>query len=160
MQNPLIQDGALDSANKRIGTNVRIVTIDVATGATHEYLYQLDSGANNGVNELVAVNDHQFLVIERDGKAGNAAAFKKVFEIDVSGATDVTNVVLPATGTPAGVTPVTKAAFLDLLDASFGLKGSAFPEKIEGLAFGPDLADGRHTLIVTNDNDFLGTPNN
>jgi len=68
--------------------------------------------------------------------------------------------VLPATGTPAGVTPVTKAAFLDLLDASFGLKGSAFPEKIEGLAFGPDLADGRHTLIVTNDNDFLGTPNN
>ncbi len=77
MQNPLIQDGALDSTNKRVGTNTRIVTIDVASGATHEYLYQLDSGANNGVNEIVAVNDHQFLVIERDSKVGDAAAFKK-----------------------------------------------------------------------------------
>ena len=160
MQNPLIQDGALDSTNKRVGTNLRIVTIDVASGATHEYLYQLDSGVNNGVNEIVAVNDHQFLVIERDSKVGNAAAFKKVFEIDVSAATDVTNIVLPGTGTPAGVTPVTKAAFLDLLDTAFGLKGNTFPEKIEGLAFGPDLADGRHTLIVTNDNDFLAAPNN
>ncbi len=28
-------------------------------------------------------------------------------------------------------------------------------EKIEGLAFGPDLQDGRHLLIVTNDNDFM-----
>jgi len=55
---------------------------------------------------------------------------------------------------------VTKAAFVDLLDTAFGLKGNTFPEKIEGLAFGPDLADGRHTLIVTNDNDFLAAPNN
>jgi hypothetical protein len=160
MQNPLIQDGALDPANKRVGTNVRIVTIDIANGATHEYLYQLDGGANNGVNEILAVNDHQFLVIERDGKAGTGAAFKKVFEIDVSGATDISGIALPSTGTPAGVTPVTKSAFLDLLDSAFGLSGASFPEKIEGLAFGPDLADGRHTLVVTNDNDFLGTPNN
>lgn len=29
-----------------------------------------------------------------------------------------------------------------------------FPEKIEGLAFGPDLADGRRLLIVTTDNDL------
>ena len=32
--------------------------------------------------------------------------------------------------------------------------GADFPEKIEGLAFGPDLPDGRHLLLVTNDNDF------
>ncbi|MBS0641298.1 MAG: PEP-CTERM sorting domain-containing protein, partial [Proteobacteria bacterium] len=43
-------------------------------------------------------------------------------------------------------------------DPSFGLAGDAFPEKIEGLAFGPDLADGRHILFVTSDNDFLDTP--
>ena len=161
MQNPLIQDGALNAGNSRVGTNLRIVTIDVASGATHEYLYQLDNGANNGVNEIVAVNDHQFLVIERDGKAGNNAAFKKVFEIDLSnGATDVSSIVLPSTGTPVGVTPVSKSSFLDLLSPAFGLSGASFPEKIEGIAFGPDLPDGRHTLVITNDNDFQSTSNN
>jgi hypothetical protein len=159
MQNPLIQDGAL-VAGKRTGINDRIITIDIATGTTHEYLYQLTDGINNGVNEIVAVNDHEFLVIERDGKAGNSAAFKKIFKVDLTGATDISNIVLPTSGTPASVTAVSKAAFLDLLDSAFGLKGTTFPEKIEGVAFGPDLADGRHTLIVTNDNDFLGATNN
>jgi hypothetical protein len=28
------------------------------------------------------------------------------------------------------------------------------PEKIEGLALGPALADGRRTLVVTTDNDL------
>jgi len=28
------------------------------------------------------------------------------------------------------------------------------PEKIEGLAWGKDLSDGRHVLIVTTDNDL------
>jgi hypothetical protein len=67
---------------------------------------------------------------------------------------------LPTTGTPDGVVPVTKTLFLDLLDPAFGLAGPTFPEKIEGLAFGPDLRDGRHLLIVTNDNDFVPTQPN
>jgi len=46
---------------------------------------------------------------------------------------------------------------LNLLDPAFGLAGASFPEKIEGLAFGPDLADGRHLLLVSADNDFVGT---
>lgn len=58
---------------------------------------------------------------------------------------------------PADITPVSKALFIDLLASDFGLAGSDFPEKIEGLAFGPDLADGRHLLLVTSDNDFVGT---
>ena len=155
MQSALLQDGALDAALKRVGTNNRIVELDLATGAIREYLYQLES-EGNGVNELLAVNDREFLVIERDGKAGTAAAFKKVFRIDIAGATDIRAVSsLPATGTPDGVVPVAKALFLDLLDSAFGLEGASFPEKIEGLAFGPDLRDGRHVLIVTNDNDFV-----
>jgi hypothetical protein len=107
------------------------------------------------------VNDHEFLVIERDGNAGLAAAFKKVFHIDLTGATDIRAVAtLPSTGTPDGVVPVTKSLLLDLLDPAFGLAGASFPEKIEGLAFGPDLRDGRHVLVVTNDNDFISTQPN
>jgi hypothetical protein len=45
--------------------NLRIVTIAVHNGETHEYAYQLTDGS--GVSEILAVNAHQFLVDERDG---------------------------------------------------------------------------------------------
>src|SRR5262249_16098547 len=144
MQSALIQDGALNYATNppsRIGTNNRIVEINLVTGAIREFLYQLDS-ASNGVYEILAVNDHEFLVIERDGRAGASAAFKRSF-----GSTSRTRPTRPPTfegfpscrrtGTPVGVTPVAKFAFINLLDPIFGLAPSAsFPEKIEGLAFG------------------------
>jgi hypothetical protein len=73
MQSPLIQDGALDGSTppKRIGTNNRIVEINLETGGIREFLYQLDD-PGNGANEILAVSDHEFLVIERDGKAGRS----------------------------------------------------------------------------------------
>jgi len=143
-----------NSSNNRRGINNRLLEITLATGATREFVYQL-ADRSFGVNEILAINDHEFLVIERDGNAGAAAAFKQIVKIDVAGATDVSGILLPQTGLPAGVTPVTKTAFLDLLSPAFGLAGATFPEKIEGLAFGPDLPDGRHLLLVTSDNDFF-----
>ncbi len=157
MQSPLIQDGALTASNDRVGVNIRILEIDTTSGATRELVYQLDNPAL-GVNEMVAINDHQFLVIERDGKGGTSAAVKHLDLVDITGATDVSSVAaLPSTGLPGGVTAVKKSLFLDLLDPAFALAGAAFPEKIEGLAFGPDLPDGRHVLLVTSDNDFIST---
>src|SRR5262245_41023252 len=169
MQSPLLQDhGLTPGTTTRVGTNNRIVEIDLGTGAIREFLYQLDL-KSYGVNEILAINDHQFLVIERDGNGGNSAAFKKIFKIDITGATDIRNDVpipsLPETSTPSGVTPVTKVAFINLLDFTNPaqppfIPQATFPEKIEGLAFGPDLADGRHVLVVTNDNDFITTQAN
>lgn len=164
MQNPLIQDGAFNGVDangipKRAGQDVRLVVVDIATGTTKEFVYQLDSGANNGLNEIVAINDHEFLVIERDGKAGAAAAYKKIIKIDINGATDVSSIEsLPASGLPAGVVAVAKSEFIDLLNPLYGLAGGSFPEKIEGLTFGQDLADGRHLLLITSDNDLTNNP--
>ena len=122
-----------------------------------EFLYPLDK-KGNGVSEILAVNEHELLVLERDGKPGADAKEKKIFKIDISAATDIRGVKqLPQTGVPLGVTPVTKSLFLNMLDPAHGLAGASFPEKIEGLAFGPDLADGRHLLLVANDNDFVAT---
>lgn len=156
VQSPLIQDGGA------AGVNLRIVTIDIATGAvTHAYVYKL-SNANNTVSDITAVNDHQFLVDERDGSSGLSAVTKQLFLIDVSGATDVKD----DTSLPANFTAVAKGAqpFLDLLDPAYGLKTADFPQKIEGVAFGDDiLLNGvtEHTLWIANDNDFdPGTPNN
>jgi hypothetical protein len=148
LQAPLIQDGG------RAGTNCYLVEIDLATGASRELLYPLEK-SGLGLSEILAVNDHEFLVIERDGLHGKEARHKKIVRIDITKATDIsTQGSLPAKGLPQGVVPVKKQLFLDLLDPRHGLAGSDFPGKLEGLAFGPNLPDGRRLLIVSSDNDF------
>lgn len=157
LQSPLIQDGALDAANKRIGIHVRFLELDLAEGKTRELVYPLEN-PSLGVSEITAVNDHEFLVLERDGKAGSAAQFKKIFRIDIREASDVSSIEkLPSTTLPNGVKPIRKELFLDLLDPKFGLAGESLPEKHEGLTFGPDLPDGRRLLLVVVDNDFVAT---
>ncbi|HTU24544.1 MAG TPA: esterase-like activity of phytase family protein [Pirellulales bacterium] len=155
LQAPLLQDAVEDGRGRRIGINVRLLTIDIASGETREYLYQLANGKNHGVSEIVAVNGHEFLVLERDAKAGKEAQCKSLFLIDIEGASDIGHIdALPRAATPADVRPAAKRLFLDLLDPALGLAGPRLPGKIEGLAFGPDLPDGRHLLLVTTDNDF------
>ena len=89
MQAPLIQDaGKTNPANK----TVRIVTIDIATRRHQGIRLQPDFGS--GVSDIVALNDHQFLVDERDGHGradGSDAVAKQLFIIDTNGATDVTD---------------------------------------------------------------------
>lgn len=155
MQSPLIQDGALGPDNARVGVNCRLLEIDLATAATREFVYPLDDPAN-GVCEVVAAGDGTYLVLERDGLGGKAAACKKVYRVDPGRATDVSGVAaLPAGRLPADLKPVTKTPFLDLLDPRHGIAGEGCPEKFEGLAFGPTLPDGRRLLLVTADNDFV-----
>lgn len=155
MQSPLIQDGALDERNARVGLNCRILELEVSGGKAREFVYTLDDPAN-GVSEILAVGEREFLVLERDGKGGKDAACKRVYLVDLADATDVSRVEsLPRSGLPPGVRSARKRLFLDLLEKRHGLAGMDFPEKLEGLAFGPDLADGRHLLLVTADNDFV-----
>ena len=158
LQSPLIQDGGLDDVNKRVGTNIRLVEINRLSGVTREYLYPLDR-SSNGCNEIEYMAPGRFLVIERDSKPGAEAAFKQIVEIDIRQASDISRIdALPSTGIPAGVTPVAKQPFLDLLDSRLKLAGETFPEKIEGIAFGPKLRDGSRLLLITSDNDFLPAP--
>lgn len=144
-----------DAANPKL---LRIVTVDVATGATREHGYLLHAGS--GVSEIVAINDHQFLVDERDGKGlgdGSSAKVKTAYEIDLAGAQDITGL----TGNAAAALAVPSrqvADFVALLSSQLGLTPAQVPSKIEGFAFGSDVAfNGAtlHTLYVANDNDFL-----
>ena len=139
---------------------LRIVTVDVATGTTHEYGYKLTTGT--GVSDIVAINDHQFLVDERDGKGlgdGSTAKVKQFFVIDTNGAADITALSGTAAASATGVNKSAKP-FIDLVAAltAAGIPASQIPAKIEGLAFGQDVTlNGAiyHTLVVANDNDFV-----
>lgn len=161
MQNALIQDHGLNPGTvDRLGLNNRILKIDLATGVTREYVYVLDAiNRGQGVSEILAINDHEFLVVERDNRSNlqsppQAPTRKTIYKIDLAGATDVSGIEsLPAGALPAGVVPASKTLFIDLLDTDFNL-AATIAEKIEGLAWGPDLSDGRHVLYVVSDNDL------
>jgi len=168
MQSALAQDGG-----DNVGQVLRIVMIDIESGAvTHQYAYPTDTDKKYTVSDIVAVNDHVFLVDERDGKGfadmpGSKAAFKKLFLIDLFGATDVSNF----SGHDAlAVRAVTKHLFLNVVDeltkpsgsGGLGLLKEEIPAKLEGIAFGQDVLVGdgmKHTLFIGNDNDFLSTFN-
>ncbi|MSQ67668.1 MAG: pyruvate-binding protein [Gammaproteobacteria bacterium] len=144
---PLLQD-----SNK----NVRIVTVDIATGTTQEFAYRFTTGT--GISEILAINDHEFLLDERDGKGlgdGSSAVVKQLFKIDLNGATDVTNL-----SGDLSAQAVTKTLFLDVklaLNAK-GITSAQVPAKMEAMAWGADIIDSGelfHTLWRANDNDFV-----
>jgi len=91
---------------------------------------------------------------DNTSSAASGSDEKKIYKIDINGATDVSGVdSLPAGPSPAEMAPVQKALFIDLLDTAFNL-APTIAEKIEGLAWGPDLPDGRHALYIISDNDL------
>ncbi len=153
MQGPLLQDGKRTEKDIVVGRNCRLVQIEIATGKLREYVYQLDS-IDNGNSEILAYGANQYLVLERDSLAGQQAGYRKLILIDLSKATDILGTVTLSEELSEGIVPVERQAFLDLLDPQWNLAGESMPEKIEGLTFGPPLADGRKTLLIGTDNDF------
>jgi Esterase-like activity of phytase len=166
MQSPLIQDGG----NHLVaGQFTRIITIDIETGRTHEYAYPLDTAVKTTISDILAVNDHEFLVDERDSKGradvtGSVAKFKKLFRIDLRYAHDVSMVSGVTAGVP-NIAPyaVPKTLFLDIVEVltsdPVNMAATAIPAKLEGITFGPDVTMSdhsvKHTLWLGNDNDFL-----
>jgi len=180
MQNALIQDNGLSYTNpqtlstspSRVGLNNRILKYDLLTGLSWEYIYVMDSiSQGKGTNEILAINDHEFLVLERDNRSlvsPGASAFspassglKRIYKIDLNkqGLTDVS----VYGSLPASFVPVTKTLFLDLLNPSYEVNIHTSPhatiksvvaEKMEGMAWGPDLPNGHHVLYVLSDNDL------
>jgi hypothetical protein len=185
LQDPLAQEGP--SNQGRRSRNVRIVQFDAATGvSTGQFIYQLedvgtandripgtindfrpqDQGRDIGISALVALNDHELLVLERDTRGTSvdnptnsdpiaaAVAVKRIYSIDLAGASDASALDLTGTGTlPANVTPVSKTLLLDI-QAELADTGALIPERMEGLAVGPQLSTGKYALIVLTDNDF------
>jgi hypothetical protein len=152
LQSPLLQD-RVGAKQLKAGLNLRILEMPIQGGKPRELLYPLDS-AKNGANEILTVSDTQFLVVEREGAGGNNAKFKQLMRIDIRDASDISGTAaLPEKEVPRDVRAVSKTPFLNLLAPEFGLAGPDFPAKVEGIAFGPDLPDGRILLLVTTDND-------
>ncbi len=183
LQDPLVNEGNPDGRRSR---NLRIVEFDVASGlSTKQFIYQTESladinarvpddpfgdnaqGRNIGISAIIALNDKEFLIIERDNRGAGVddptgaapVASKRIYKISIDGATDVSALDLAGTDDlPAGVAPVSKTLYFDLAEA-LNAQGIPLVEKLEGISVGKQLDDGSYALILGTDNDFSVTQN-
>jgi 3-phytase len=167
-ENSLFQDGTVATATT--GTNSRIVQYNLVTGQPEkEYIYQTDrvalapipttAFATNGLVDLLAIDDRgTALALERSFSTGVPGTGNtiKIYEISLQGASDISAIDSLATLTPAqlaALQPVQKRLVLNLDD----LKLSTGLDNVEGITFGPKLADGRQSIVLVSDNNFSAT---
>lgn len=160
----MLQSPMLDEGGGADGRYARIVKFDTATGnAVAQYAYRMDrSGQGQGISSLVALGGDRFLVLERNNRgvgvgAQLATADKSVYEINLAGAVDVSNIVLPNDDSVfAGA--VTKLAKVIDLDAdTLAALGGFSPEKWEGLTVGPMIGPDLYLMLAGTDNDYSVT---
>ena len=126
--------------------SLRINEFDLASESftSTVFKYQLDARGTN-IGDMTAIDDHNFLVIERDGSSGNPDGFKKIFKIDTAH--------LDANGfaTKTEVVDLMKLADPNDLNGD-GKTTFNFPYvTIEDV-----LILDAHTLLVINDNNYPG----
>ena len=151
----LVQDGP--AATVTNGSPARLLRYDARTGSLErQFVYVTDPIAEtpvpptqfavNGLVDLLPLNEQFLLAMERSFSVGAPGTGNtiKLYAVKVAGADDVNgaDVIDP------GVRPVEKRLLLDLRTLGLPL------DNVEGMTFGPDLPDGRRSLLLVSDNNF------
>ncbi|GGV10541.1 3-phytase [Kitasatospora herbaricolor] len=156
-EGPLVQDGPAPTAGA--GGRSRLLVQGRADGRTlGEFVYPLGppadagpvpAGAQRGASEILAVNESDYLVVERTARSGTDFGIR-IWWTTTVGATDVRG-----RAALAG----TERAMAKRLLFDFATTGTA-PDNVEGLTWGPQLADGSRSLVLVTDDNFgaLGSP--
>jgi hypothetical protein len=157
LESTLRQDG--DEATFEHGALVRLLRWDRSgASAPVEYLYPLEAlprptsgtpnGGNNGVAELLSLDDRRLLVLERayvplaEGQGPNTI---RIFEVDVP----------EVPGAAAVPATLEKQLVLDLAAIVERLEpGAQSLDNIEGMTIGPDLPSGAPSLLLVSDDNF------
>src|SRR5690606_1595123 len=158
VESALYQDGEVPSFER--GARVRLLRWDLAAGAApEEFFYPVEpmprpatgtpTGGNNGVSELLALDDRRLLVLERayvpvaEGRGRNTI---RLFET-----------WLPEGPAPPGAAPrpLDKRLVIDLDDIVPALEpGYRSLDNVEGMTRGPDLPPGQPSLLLVTDDNF------
>ncbi|MCE2917257.1 MAG: esterase-like activity of phytase family protein [Rubrivivax sp.] len=171
-ENALVQDGP--AASLANGSSSRILSFDVASGAAGaEWVYPVSPAAlapnpaggfvTNGLVELLAVGDRQFIAVERSFSAGAATPGVgpnglptgntiRLYLVDARQASDVSGM----DAINAGVVAATKTLLLDLSTLKNDDGSALATDNIEGIVWGPEF-NGKPTLILVSDNNFGAT---
>lgn len=157
-ENALLQDGPPAGLDQE--TVSRIVKYDLVTGrSVGEFAYVADAVAappvpagafaTNGLVDLLAIdNADTLLAVERSFSVGVGNSIK-LYEATVQGAVKVDG--LDALDGLEPDPAADKRLVLDLADLGIAL------DNVEGITFGPKLADGRQSMILVSDDNFSAT---
>jgi hypothetical protein len=159
----LAQDGPVATLEEE--SYARLLTIDLAEGAViTEQLFVVGAiplapnpaggDADNGLVDLVALDDQGTLLALERSYAEGVANTVRLFLTSTRGATDVSSVDALAEGDEMATidAPMVKELLVD-----FGELGSELgiaPDNLEGMALGSVLPDGRRLLLAISDNNF------
>ncbi len=154
MEAPLIQDGPASTLSA--AGLARITRTDREGKVLAQYAYPLDPvqaasarRSDNGISEILAVDDHQLLVLERSGVEtvpGRFSYYCRLYVVDVRAAQDVASL---GSLRPGVVRPLVKRLLVN-----FARLAGAPPSNLEAMAWGPDQPDGARTLVLAADNNF------
>lgn len=159
-EDALVQDGPLTSVSN--GSVVRLTALDPVSGAAGaQYAYELPPipvdavpgapfGPDNGLPELLAISDTQFIAIERAFAFGVGNTIRLTLAEVTAETTDVSNFASLA---GADYTPMRRTLLLEMPITYEGIT----LDNIEGVSWGKTLANGNRTLVLVADNNFSAT---
>ena len=106
----------------------------------------VDAGfADNGVSEILMIDAHRMLVLERAYAAGVGNSLR-LYEVDTQGGSDTLD---SAQLTAGSFRPMAKR-----LVADFARLGLSRLDNTEGMCWGPALPGGSRTLVCVSDDNF------
>ncbi len=170
-ENALAQDDLPTAVGRT--SHARLLSFDLETGkAGAEYVYEVGpvafpptkdgDFATNGVADMLALSNHEFIAIERSYAVGAATPGVaqhtgkptsntiRLYVIDTTGATDVAG--WPSIKGHEWV-PAKRRLLLDLSTLKNDDGSALAVDNIEGITFGPTL-NGKRTLVLVSDNNF------
>lgn len=149
------------------GPWIRIIKYEDKTGQlaykpVTEYAYRVDGLKDSkqgkeifrGVSEILALNENKLLVVERGLKISPKTLTMSAITLyvaDLSTGSDVKSLEKLEAGK---FTEVSKTKLIDFETDLAKELGSKDIENFEALSFGPQLPDGRKSLLIMSDNNF------
>lgn len=155
VEEPLYQDGPrADVVNN--GAVARILKYNTATMELEsEFAYPLEPVERkpvpengfkvNGISEILALDDHHLIIMERSYSTGYLGCTIKIFIADLTQATNVKDFYSLR---EASYQPISKRLLINLDDLGF------YIDNVEGICFGPMLSNHRQSVILVSDNNF------
>lgn len=156
VEEPLYNDGSRAGLNDSTGI-IRLLKFNIhSKRPVAQYFYIIDPVAHapvpaeafeiNGIPDILYLGNNKFLVIERSFSTGRMACTIKVFLADISSAQDVSEITSLKNKT--GIQFISKKLLLNMDDLG------TYIDNIEGVTFGPLLANGKRSLLFVADNNF------
>ena len=156
LEEPLYEDGPRAEVQE-VAANTRIIKYDIRNRRpVAQYAYHLAPVAHpakpeteymiNGIPDILAIDKNKLLVVERSFSTGVTGCTVRIYITDLTNAVNIADIPSLIQQPPAQ--PASKKLLLNMDELGI------YIDNIEGVTFGPDLPNGRKTLIFVSDNNF------